>query len=313
MLIFINRNYIFRLYPSGGGLVIFSGLFSMLNTGYMHIWRGLCPSFKYNHCQHISSVGLAHYNCSFMKCDTVNSDKKVFFFFCMSREFNWNSGIWRIFPERLQTPGGYGFGQQTCHIDGFPPLQQHPKLRLLWIFLTLWNCQSSQWPGQALSLWHWGFKMVPTKQHGRRIWKRHNELEKKNPSYLGNKTRGRRENVEEREKGGEKKKSVTDWPSLPSIPQPILSPRSERQAFLVLRGVTERKAGTKKEKERKKVRAHPKRGGEQERREWQGGGIEGEQLESLSSAPSRWIGLMNASECWGAMASSIKAGNTAQI
>lgn len=24
-------------------------------------------------------------------------------------------------PERLQTPGGYGFGQQTCHIDGSPP------------------------------------------------------------------------------------------------------------------------------------------------------------------------------------------------
>lgn len=169
----------------------------------------------------------------------------------MSREFNWNSGIWRIFPERLQTPGGYGFGQQTCHIDGFPALQQHPKLRLLWIFLTLWNCQSSQWPGQALSLWRCGFKMVPTKQHGRRIWKRHNELEKKKLSYLGNKTRGRRENVEEREKGGNKKKSATDWPSLSSIPQPILSPRSERQAFLVLREVTERKAGTKKKRERK--------------------------------------------------------------
>lgn len=40
--------------------------------------------------------------------------------------------------------------------------------------------------------------------------------EKKNPSYLGNKTRGRRENVEEREKGGEegeKKVSQTDPPS----------------------------------------------------------------------------------------------------
>lgn len=63
-----------------------------------------------------------------------------------------------------------------------------------------------------------------------------------------------------------------------------------------------------KEKDRKRVRAHFKEG-----EEWQGGGMEGEQLESLSSAPSHWIGLMNASECWGATTSSIKAGNTAQI
>lgn len=55
------------------------------------------------------------------------------------------------------------------------------------------------------------------------------------------------------------KKEKRGGPSLPSIPQPILSPQSKRQAFLVLRGVTERKAGTKK-KERKKVRARPKEG-----------------------------------------------------
>lgn len=64
--------------------------------------------------------------------------------------------------------------------------------------------------------------------------------------------------------------------SLPSIPQPIRSPQSKRQAFLVLRGVTEKESESPSE-----------RGGEQERREWQGGGMEGEQLESLSSAPSR--------------------------
>lgn len=109
----------------------------------------------------------------------------------MSREFNWNSGIWRIFLLKgykhlavmgldsshviLTAPNHH----HHHHLLPSTPLQRHPKLRLLWIFLTLWNCQSSQWPGQALSLWRWGFKMVPTKQHGRRIWKRHNELEKK--------------------------------------------------------------------------------------------------------------------------------------
>lgn len=86
---------------------------------------------------------------------------------------------------------------------------------------------------------------------------------------------------------GEKmsKKEKRGGPSLPSIPQPILSPQSKRQAFLVLRGVTERKAGTKKRE--KESESPSERGGEQERREWQGGGMEGEQLESLSSAPSR--------------------------
>lgn len=196
----------------------------------------------------------------------------------MSREFNWNSGIWRIFLLKgykhlavmgLDSRHVILTAPHHHHLHLLPstPLQRHPKLRLLWIFLTLWNCQSSQWPGQALSLWRWGFKMVPTKQHGRRIWKRHNELEKKkkNPSYLGNKTRGRRENVEERGKRGGRPSS------LPSIPQPILSPQSKRQAFLVLRGVTERKAGTHKKRRERKWEPVRKRGGEQERREWQAG------------------------------------------
>lgn len=184
-----------------GNSVIFSGLFSMLNTGHMHIWSGLCLSFKYYYCQHISSVGLAHYNCRFMKCDTVNSERKVF---CMNHEFNWNSGIWRIFFLK-----GYkhlvvmGLDSRHVILTASPHFSNTPSSGFCGFFLTLRNCQSSQWPGQALSLWRWGFKMVPTKQHGRRIWKRHNELKKKkNPSYLGNKTRGRRENVEEREKGG---------------------------------------------------------------------------------------------------------------
>lgn len=62
-----------------------------------------------------------------------------------------------------------------------------------------------------------------------------------------------------------KKEKMGGGGSLPSIPQPILSPQSKRQAFLVLRGVTERKAGTKKE--RKKVRARPKEGGKNKREE----------------------------------------------
>lgn len=180
------------------------------------------------------------------------------------------------------------------------------------LFWALWNCQSSQWPGQALSLWRWGFKMVPTKQHGRRIWKRHNELERKGKKILATwetKPRaGEKMSKKEKKTGGG---GVTGWPSLLSIPQPILSPRTERQAFLVLR--SDREKGRDEKKREKESESLPKRGREQERREWQGGGMEGEQLESLSSAPSRWIGLMNASECWGAMASSIKAGNTAQI
>lgn len=65
------------LFPSGE-IVIFSTPFSMLNTGHTHICRGLQPSIEYNYCQHISSVGLAHYISSFMKCDTVNGEKKVF-------------------------------------------------------------------------------------------------------------------------------------------------------------------------------------------------------------------------------------------
>lgn len=180
------------------------------------------------------------------------------------------------------------------------------------LFWALWNCQSSQWPGQALSLWRWALKwcqpssMDEVFEKGTMNWKKKG----KNPSYLGNKTKGRRENVEEREKGGGMG-GVTGWPSLLSIPQPILSPRTERQAFLVLR--SDREKGRDEKKREKESESLPKRGREQERREWQGGGMEGEQLESLSSAPSRWIGLMNASECWGAMASSIKAGNTAQI
>lgn len=197
-----------------------------------------------------------------------------------------------------------GLDSRHVIVTASPPplLQQHPELRLLWIFWTLWNCQSSQWPGQALSLWRRGFKMVPTKQHGRRIWKRHNELEeKKNPSYLGNKTRGRRENVEEREKGGRS----------PLFPSQFWVLGVSGRHFYPWEEWQRERQGHKKN--RKKVRARPKEEGEQERREWQGGGMEGRQLESLSSAPSRWIGLMNASECWGAMASSIKAGNTAQI
>ena len=153
----------------------------MLNTGYMHIWWGFRSTFKYKYCQHISSVGPAHYNCSFMKCDTVNSPK---FFFCMSLKFNRNSGIWRISPERLQTPGGYGFGQQTCHIDGFSPphFSSTPSSGFCGFFFpTLWNCQSSQWPGQVLSLWRWGFKMVPTKQHGPRIFEKGTMSWKKKP------------------------------------------------------------------------------------------------------------------------------------
>lgn len=244
--------------------------------------------------------------------------KKKEKFFISSPEFSWNSWLWQIFPERLQTPGGYGFGQQTCHTDGFPLLQQHPELWLLWIFFfffehseivnrvsgldKLFLCD-----GGALK-WCQPSSMDEGFEKGTMNWKKKG----KNPSYLGNKTKGRRENVEEREKnrwggwGG-----VTGWPSLLSIPQPILSPRTERQAFLVLR--SDREKGRDEKKREKESESLPKRGREQERREWQGGGMEGEQLESLSSAPSRWIGLMNASECWGAMASSIKAGNTAQI
>lgn len=54
-----------------------------------------------------------------------------------------------------------------------------------------------------------------------------------------------------------------------------------------MRGVTERKAGTHKKKERKKVRARPKEGGRTREKRVASGGGRGEQLESLSSAPSR--------------------------
>lgn len=69
-------------------------------------------------------------------------------------------------------------------------------------FWALWNCQSSQWPGQALSLWRWALKWCQPSsmdegfEKGTMNWKKKG----KNPSYLGNKTKGRRENVEEREK-----------------------------------------------------------------------------------------------------------------
>lgn len=70
------------------------------------------------------------------------------------------------------------------------------------LFWALWNCQSSQWPGQALSLWRWALKWCQPSsmdegfEKGTMNWKKKG----KNPSYLGNKTKGRRENVEEREK-----------------------------------------------------------------------------------------------------------------
>lgn len=38
--------------------------------------EGLCLGFKYNYCQQVSSGGLAHYNCSFIKCETVTNKKK---------------------------------------------------------------------------------------------------------------------------------------------------------------------------------------------------------------------------------------------
>lgn len=97
-------------------------------------------------------------------------------------------------------------------------------------------------------------------EKGTMSWKK----KKKNPSYLGNKTRGRRENVEERGKRGGRPSS------LPSIPQPILSPQSKRQAFLVLRGVTERKAGTHKKKKKigeKESESPSERRGENKREE----------------------------------------------
>lgn len=89
---------------------------------------------------------------------------------------------------------------------------------------TLWNCQSSQWPGQALSFFLFfkqqGFKTVPTEQHGRRVWKRHNELEKKKNSLPGKQKPEAAEKM--CQKGGE-----TEWPSFLSVPSPL----SEWQVF----------------------------------------------------------------------------------
>lgn len=162
-------------------------------------------------------------------------------------------------------------GLDSRHVILTPPSPLHfntPSSGFCGFLLTLWNCQSSQWPGQALSLWRRGFKMVPTKQHGRRIWKRHNELGKKKKIPATWETK-----PGEGEKMSKKEKRAGGGPSsFCSIPQPILSPQSERRAFLALRGVTERKAGTKK----RKWEPDRKRGGEQERREWQGGRDGGE-------------------------------------
>lgn len=185
-----------------------------------------------------------------------------------------------------------------------PPLHFNtPSSGFCGFLLTLWNCQSSQWPGQALSLWRRGFKMVPTKQHGRRIWKRHNELEKKKILATWETKPGEGEKMLKKEKRAGGTLVILLY-------SPANSESSEWAAGISSLERSDREKGRDK---KKKVRARPKEGGENKGGESGKGGWRGEQLESLSSAPSRWIGLMNASECWGAAAGSIKAGNTAQI
>lgn len=152
------------------------------------------------------------------------------------------------------------------------PFSSTPSSSFCGFFLTLRNCQSSQWPGQALSLWRRGFKTVPAEQHGRRIWKRHNELEeeeeeKKDPSYLGDKTRGRRENVEEREKEEGREDQKKKCHRL--TPPPFYSQANSEsffgvsgRHFLDWRGVTHKK------RERKWESQSAKRGGRERESEW---------------------------------------------
>lgn len=212
----------------------------------------------------------------------------------MSREFSRNSWIWQISPQRLQTPGGYRLRQRICHSDGSPSLPPHSSSFSFCVLfsLTLWNCQSSQWPGQALSFLNsralkrcQPSSMDERFEKGTMNWRG-------NPSYLGKKTRGRWENVEE---SMEKRDRMT--------------PPSFIFAVLWVCGTffwSWEKWQKETEKKGEPIESWEKSGKKE-------GGMEGEQLESLSSAPSRWIGLMNASECLGVTTSSIKAGNTAQI
>lgn len=200
-------------------------------------------------------------------------------------------------------------GLDSRHVILTPPSPLHfntPSSGFCGFLLTLWNCQSSQWPGQALSLWRRGFKMVPTKQHGRRIWKRHNELEKKKKIPATWETK-----PGEGEKMSKKEKRAGGGTLVILLYSPANSESSEWTVGISSLERSDREKGRDK---KKKVRARPKEGGRtREERVARGEGWRGEQLESLSSAPSRWIGLMNASECRGAAAGSIKAGNTAQI
>lgn len=164
-------------------------------------------------------------------------------------------------------------GLDSRHVILTPPSPLHfntPSSGFCGFLLTLWNCQSSQWPGQALSLWRRGFKMVPTKQHGRRIWKRHNELEKKKKSQLpGKQNQGKARKCRRKRKewGGEGTLVILLY-------SPANSESSEWTAGISSLERSDREKGRDK---KKKVRARPKEGGwEQERREWQGGRDGGE-------------------------------------
>lgn len=97
-------------------------------------------SSEYNRCQHISSVGLAHYSRGFMKCDTVNSERKVFFLHEPRVQLEqWD--MTDFFLKGYKHLAVMGLDSRHVILTAPPllpstPLQRHPKLRLLWIFFN---------------------------------------------------------------------------------------------------------------------------------------------------------------------------------
>ena len=96
-------------------------------------------------------------------------------------------------------------------------------------------------------MWRWGFKMVPTKQHGRRILKRHNELGERKKNLATWETKpGAGEKMSKKEKRGAGRGTLTPLYS------PANSESSEYAAGISSLERSDReKGGDKKKRERK--------------------------------------------------------------